>query len=991
MNSIKYSYIPILLLFFSLCTIDRNNPLDENGDSYTYPFVKIDSTKSGILGDDTITSNSVNLVLIGNRNESIFRINIDNSEWTSWSSTKIFTFDSLNRGRHFVKLETKYEGGNIVTSELISFVIVLPTQPNDSQNTNKDNTGPSIEQLSGPHSLNRVVSAKQSFSFRILDSSGVQSVFIKVNGQNETQLTSTNSIYQTDITLPLFGYDTIKIVAKDNSPLKNESYHQIILNHNSVPDSLYAVSPISGAIGVDNRNGVGISWGGGIDKDGDSVKYIIKYGIDTSKLQTIETFNHTAKLIGLPNNSSVNWTIFVTTKLDTIRYPNTGFFTFKTADSSSPTIDLIQGSENASRVLTSDGSYTFEISDIDGIDTAYFTINNIFSGNLIRSTGNFYTFNYSLKQYGLNQLAIIARDRSLPSKESVFNITLNFNTKPSPITQATAENKMDGLGHSKIMIKWNKSIDLDGDSISYKLFYGLNSLNMNTIYTNRDSIELVELQGGSVYKWFLVLITALDTLRYPVQADSTLTFITQKIPPKIISFIDKKATINDSLVITVSSTSSYGIKEYRWDFQGDGNWDKVTTNNSVMFSYSIVNIFKCIVEVVDSLGSSVRDTSLISITNDKPKPNAIVDSIIGLNGLLHLSGSGSIDDGKITKYEWRMLPSNKLITSNKEDTTIILSVQNLPRRDTCILKVFDDDGNFNSDTSFINIDMIWKCATKNPGFSLRTGSSVLVFDNKMWIIGGQSIGNRSALNDIWNTSDGITWKRVVTSANFAARYGHACNVFDDGAGPKIFLTGGTADYAGKERADVWSSADGVTWKLVNDSASFGPRMNHVLLNYNGFLYILNAGPGNRFGTCDVWRSANGINWELRPNYSNFSIRYTSGVVYSGKIIMAGGNDPDETALSSVYQFNGNSWEQLNSGFEPHSGFGLVEFGNKLWALGSEDGTNGSKAIQYTEDGIFWKTATNHNPFGNQSQQATFFNGKMWVINETGVWCTDDQP
>jgi len=44
--------------------------------------------------------------------------------------------------------------------------------------------------------------------------------------------------------------------------------------------------------------------------------------------------------------------------------------------------------------------------------------------------------------------------------------------------------------------------------------------------------------------------------------------------------------------------------------------------------------------------------------------------------------------------------------------------------------------------------------------------SALVYDNKMWILGGAS---GTYYNHVWNSTDGITWTQVTSSAAWAAR------------------------------------------------------------------------------------------------------------------------------------------------------------------------------------------------------------------------------
>ena len=69
----------------------------------------------------------------------------------------------------------------------------------------------------------------------------------------------------------------------------------------------------------------------------------------------------------------------------------------------------------------------------------------------------------------------------------------------------------------------------------------------------------------------------------------------------------------------------------------------------------------------------------------------------------------------------------------------------------------------------------WEQATASAAWSLRIQSTSVVFNNKMWVMGGQA--NPSYLNDVYSSSDGSTWIRQTSSATWSARNGHTSVVF----------------------------------------------------------------------------------------------------------------------------------------------------------------------------------------------------------------------
>ena len=72
----------------------------------------------------------------------------------------------------------------------------------------------------------------------------------------------------------------------------------------------------------------------------------------------------------------------------------------------------------------------------------------------------------------------------------------------------------------------------------------------------------------------------------------------------------------------------------------------------------------------------------------------------------------------------------------------------------------------------------WAEATHNAGWSSREGHTFLVYDNKMWVIGGISNSGR-AYDDVWSSSDGINWTEVTGNAGWSGPYGHASLVYDN--------------------------------------------------------------------------------------------------------------------------------------------------------------------------------------------------------------------
>jgi len=172
----------------------------------------------------------------------------------------------------------------------------------------------------------------------------------------------------------------------------------------------------------------------------------------------------------------------------------------------------------------------------------------------------------------------------------------------------------------------------------------------------------------------------------------------------------------------------------------------------------------------------------------------------------------------------------------------------------------------------------------------------VAFNDKIWVIGGQTVPQFAAspeifYRDIWNSSDGITWEQVKPVEPFWPQRGMIGGsvVFNN----RIWiLGGGTYDTATiptrKFYNDVWSSADGIHWTQHTKSAPWHPRQYHDVAVYDNRMWILEGyNPKNRN---DVWHSADGVTWHEVKN-TPWKPRHAASVyVHDGALWMIAGNN-----------------------------------------------------------------------------------------------------
>ncbi|MDP1800509.1 MAG: LamG-like jellyroll fold domain-containing protein [Bacteroidota bacterium] len=142
------------------------------------------------------------------------------------------------------------------------------------------------------------------------------------------------------------------------------------------------------------------------------------------------------------------------------------------------------------------------------------------------------------------------------------------------------------------------------------------------------------------------------------------------------------------------------------------------------------------------------------------------------------------------------------------------------------------------------------------------------FDGKIWVMGGQKIISGSntldtEYNDVWNSIDGITWNLVTDSAAWNPR-GQISEVivFNN----KMWIIGGgTYNWDRKYYNDVWSSSDGINWTLVTHQAPWAAREFHEVIVYNNAMWIIGGYDGNTGNRKDVWYSEDGATWHELKN------------------------------------------------------------------------------------------------------------------------------
>jgi hypothetical protein len=199
-----------------------------------------------------------------------------------------------------------------------------------------------------------------------------------------------------------------------------------------------------------------------------------------------------------------------------------------------------------------------------------------------------------------------------------------------------------------------------------------------------------------------------------------------------------------------------------------------------------------------------------------------------------------------------------------------------------------------------------------------------------------------------------------SSANAIVRYADRYWVF-----------GGWSNYAHDvwySAPDVWTSADGVNWTLVNPSPPYSP--------YSAFLVYQNRiwAISNR-----SFSSSDGIEWREEPLQVGLLNRV---VLFRGALVTHGANG----IRSSV---EGNTWTTLLFSMpwgafrvEPH----LIVHADRLWLFGGADlAPDGSftprNDVWVSSDGVTWTAVTQNAAWQPRRwSNAISYDDKLWIFN-----------
>uniref|UniRef100_A0A7C6A8F3 PKD domain-containing protein n=1 Tax=candidate division WOR-3 bacterium TaxID=2052148 RepID=A0A7C6A8F3_UNCW3 len=432
---------------------------------------------------------------------------------------------------------------------------------------------------------------------------------------------------------------------------------------------------------------------------------------------------------------------------------------------------------------------------------------------------------------------------------------------------------------------------------------------------------------------------------------------------------------------TTSTTDPYGddiAYQFNWGDNTQSDWsgfvrsgEPITLSKS--WSSAGTYLVKARAKNTHGIASAWSDPHSITIVTNNPpnKPMAPSGPSSGEpESLYNYTTSTTDPDGDSISYQfdwddqtqsgWSdFLPSGTPITMSKSWA--------IPGTYWVKARAKDNKGAISdwSDGKQVTISGTWHLATPSAQWSARCNHTSVVFNNKIWVLGGYYE------NDVWYSTDGVNWTRATASAGWSGRYGHTSVVFDN----KIWVLGG---YDGSFKNDVWYSPDGVSWTQATANASWSPRYGHTSVVFDNKIWVLGGNAGSYRN--DVWYSSDGVNWTQATASAGWSRRRNhTSVVFDNKIWVLGGCDGNYKN-DVWYSTDGVNWTQAtaSAGWSERVCHTSVVFDNKIWILGGDDGSNRND-VWYSPNGVTWTQTPQAGWSARYDHTSVVFNNKIWVL------------
>ncbi len=199
-----------------------------------------------------------------------------------------------------------------------------------------------------------------------------------------------------------------------------------------------------------------------------------------------------------------------------------------------------------------------------------------------------------------------------------------------------------------------------------------------------------------------------------------------------------------------------------------------------------------------------------------------------------------------------------------------------------------------------------QCEVAEALWEGRCSHSSIIYDDRMWVMGGMTFTGegyyitRTTWNDVWCSEDGVNWIQATSSAPWEPRFGHTSVVYD---GKMWVIGGGDKDYYN----DAWFSTDGEHWTEAAVMGDWQGAAGHASAVHDGKVWIL-GGERDNAGLNEVWylhktdlvEGEGETEWIPHPGDLNADFRMTMEEALACLAGWQQGTRPMNYAIRAVY-------------------------------------------------------------------------------------------
>lgn len=304
----------------------------------------------------------------------------------------------------------------------------------------------------------------------------------------------------------------------------------------------------------------------------------------------------------------------------------------------------------------------------------------------------------------------------------------------------------------------------------------------------------------------------------------------------------------------------------------------------------------------------------------------------------------------------------------------------------------------------------WEQITLDAAFAPRDGAGAVSFAGKMWLLGGWNPGQAHRQffplicnNEVWSSPDGREWTLVKPNtfkdrsfdpaADWEGRHTAGYAVYRD----RIWIIGGDCNQRHYQN-DVWNSADGRTWTLVNREVPWAPRALHYTVVHDGKIWVIGGQTMPAFGKADevfyrdLWTTSDGVEWQqITPDEPCWSPRGMIGgsAVHQGRIWILGGGTYDTPTTPKRNFYNdvwssadGVHWKQhlAEAPWHARQYHDVAVWDGRLWVMEGYHQQGGNRNdVWHSADGETWSELTG-TPWRPRHAASLFVhNDALWMV------------